>query len=98
MYLDVRVEQAFIGEFAGGRSVLAAGEFQVNLVVLKHARFHCAANGAEETLEHFVTVASNGARRNGAIARGWAKPAGVGGGKSCRGAGGQACPRHTRNS
>jgi hypothetical protein len=26
MYLDVRVEEAFIGEFAGGRLVLAAGE------------------------------------------------------------------------
>ena len=40
MYLDVKVEEAFRVEFANERSLLAGGEVQVNLVVLKHARFH----------------------------------------------------------
>ncbi len=44
MYLDVRVEGAFGGELAAGRALKigVAGwrEFLVNLVVLKHARFH----------------------------------------------------------
>ena len=40
MYLDVKVEEAFGGEFATENCGWPLAKFRVNLVVLKHARFH----------------------------------------------------------
>jgi len=43
-----------------------------------------AGQGAEEMVERFAVVAENGAPRDGSVPGGWAKRAGLGGGKGCR--------------
>ena len=88
MYLDVKLCKRSAGNSLAKESlVLAAGEIpsEPGGVGARTIPFR-AGSGAEEMLERFVAVAGNGARRDGAARDGWAKRAGIGGGKSCRGA------------
>ena len=91
MYLSVKVDERFDGEFAGDKLslALAAGEVpsEPGGVGARPIPF-AAGNTAQKMSEYFVALAANSIRRDGAARVEWAKLARVGGGKSCRGAGG----------